>query len=84
MSKWRYHHYSSALPFIQKKTILFSTLKKLHHLASDNKQLFLSALHKLREFATLEYPVGLRKMLCVNMLRETGNPTWIKLISHQF
>ena len=44
-------------------------------MASDKQQLTLSALAKLREFAKLRYPVGIRRFMCAIMARDTSDLT---------
>ena len=45
-------------------------------MASDNGMLIKSALDKLREFANVGYPVGVRRFVSVGLGYETGNDTW--------
>ena len=46
-------------------------------MAGDEQQRFISAMHKLREFADLGYPVPMRKRACHRLGRETGRLTWL-------
>ena len=59
-----------------KRATLIATLKKLHNMASDNKELLHSATSKLDEFRRLKYPIGIRKYMCSIMARDTANMTW--------
>ena len=80
---WRYHHYHSGLDYISKRSTLLATLKKVHLHASDNKELYISAKAKLKEFQNLQYPVGVRKYMCAILARDTSNLTWRRLRRHQ-
>ena len=73
---WRYHDYISDLPMITKRSILMSTLRKVHKMASDDDELAVSAMDKLRE---LGYPKGVRKYMCAIMARDYSNLTWRKV-----
>jgi hypothetical protein len=80
---WRYHHYLSDLPYQMKRATLLTTLRKVHRMASDSDQLALSALSKLREFAQLQYPAGIRRFMCAIMARDTSDLTWRLVRKHQ-
>ena len=60
---WRYQHYLSYAPFLQKRATLTACLKKVHKHASDQGNLYASALSKISEFRELGYPldVGLKR-----------------------
>ena len=73
---WRYHHYASLMSYSVKRATLIATLKKLHTMASDNKELLHSASRKLEEFRLLKYPLGIRRYMCSIMARDTANMTW--------
>ena len=60
-----------------------AALRKVHHMASDKQQLTLSALAKLREFAELRYPVGIRRFMCAIMARDTSDLTWRTIRTEQ-
>ena len=45
-------------------------------MASNAKQLKLSASAKLQEFARLRYPMGIRRFMCAIMARDTSDLTW--------
>ena len=66
-----------------KRATLLATLRKVHRMASDSKQLAISALGKLDEFAELRYPVGIRKFMCAIMARDTSDLTWRLVRKHQ-
>ena len=73
---WRYHHNDSGLPFEIKKATIFSILRKVHHMASDNNMLFTSAYGKLKEFERLRYTRSLRKFVCAIMARDYNSTIW--------
>ena len=52
-------------------------------MASDSKQLFFSGVEKLKEFARLEYPKGIRKFMCGVMARDTEDLTWFRIMQAQ-
>ena len=56
-----------------------ATLRKVHKMASDSDQLLISGASKLKEFALLNYPLGIRKYMCAIMAKETSSLTWRKL-----
>ena len=76
---WRYHHYNSRLDYTTKRAILFSTLRKVHKMASNSKQLHISAIAKCEEYIKLHYPVGILKYMCSIMARETANYIWLQV-----
>ena len=45
--------------------------------ASNEKEVFVSAMHKLREFASLGYPVSVRKGACYRVARDGGGLAWL-------
>ena len=67
---WRYQAWDSYSPNEQKWRTLVATLKKVAAMASNEKEVFVSAMHKLREFASLGYPVSVRKGACYRVARE--------------
>ena len=46
-------------------------------MASNEKEVFVSAMHKLREFASLGYPVSVRKGACYRVARDGGGLAWL-------
>ena len=80
---WRYHHFQSYGNYTQKRATLLASLRKVHHMASDSKQLFFSGVDKLKEFANLDYPKGIRKFMCGIMARDTEDFTWYKIMQAQ-
>ena len=44
----------------------------MDYMASNEKEVFVSAMHKLREFASLGYPVSVRKGACYRVARDGG------------
>ena len=53
------------------------TLNKVDYMASNEKEVFVSAMHKLREFASLGYPVSVRKGACYRVARDGGGLAWL-------
>ena len=54
----------------------FPNLAKVDFYASDNCQLILSAVAKLREYQRLQYPPGILRRACGSMAFKTGNASW--------
>ena len=80
---WRYHDYSSYGSYVKKRATMFNCLRKVAKSASDEHQLFYSALAKLKEFEQLNYPVGIRRFACTILARDTGNDAWLQVRSRQ-
>ena len=80
---WRYHHYKSELNYTIKRSSLLASLRKVAKMASDPGQLLVSATCKLNEFASLQYPKGIRRYMCAIMARDTGDLTWRKIRQQQ-
>ena len=80
---WRYHHFQSYGSYIQKRATLLAALWKVHHMASDSKQLLFSGIEKLKEFEKLDYPKGIRKYMCGILARETDNYMWYAIMRAQ-
>ena len=55
---WRYQHFNSYAPFIQKQATIQAALQKVQFHASDARQLICSGVRKLREFAKAGYPIS--------------------------
>ena len=73
VSIWRYHDYRSRLDYATKRAIIQAALKKVHNMASDDAQLFISAKAKCREFLSLGYPAGILRYMCAMMQHSTGH-----------
>ena len=78
-------YYNSLLQATSYKLIvpLFACLRKVHAMASDEEQLKISALAKLREFERLAYPVGIRKFACAVLARDTECTMWWRVRAAQ-
>ena len=81
---WRYQHFKSYGGYTTKRATLFSTLTKVHKMASDDTQLLKSALAKLDEFKAVEYPAGIRKFACAIMARDYDSLIWRQVRALQF
>ena len=55
---WRYQHWESNTPFLQKRATLTACLRKVQQQASDKARLGASTLDKLAEFRRLRYPTS--------------------------
>ena len=73
---WRYQAWDSYTPHMQKCSTLVATLKKVDFMAGDDEERGFSALHKLREFQNLGYPVRTLRDACARVYRETGRLVW--------
>ena len=76
---WRYQHFASHAPYIQKRAWLTTTLQKVHHMASDVQALQWSALAKIGEFRKLYYPRPMIKAACTYMAASKGERTWLDI-----
>ena len=76
---WRYQHFHSSSPFMQKRGTLTACLRKVHNNASDVCQLRISAVAKLREFIRLGYPHSVLFKACSFMGATTSVGTWITI-----
>ena len=76
---WRYQHFNSYGEYAQKRSTLAGCLTKVHGMASDTTQLFYSGVEKLKEFAELGYPRGIRRYACTSMVFKTGDRTWFDI-----
>ena len=73
---WRYHHFHSCAPFMQRRATLTACLRKVQRMASDADMLRISALAKIAEFRRLRYPVGLLRKACAYLGATTGVRAW--------
>jgi len=73
---WRYHSFGSYAPTAQKRSTMIATLKKVDFMASDDFERFESARDKLREFADLGYPAGMRREACGVLIKERPSVAW--------
>ena len=74
---WRYQHFHSFSPFMQKRATLTACLRKVHSMASDPATLWDSALAKVAEFRRLRYPLSVLRKACSFIGATTGEGTWI-------
>ena len=74
---WRYQHFDSHAPFVQKRALLMACLRKVQHMACDERALMRSALDKIREFQRLRYPNSILAKACNYLGATTGVGTWI-------
>ena len=79
MKIWRYQDFRSYGRFQQKKAVMQAALRKVFDMASDDGMLMRSAQAKLREFACVGYPAGVRRYVCVGLGHATKNETWFIL-----
>jgi hypothetical protein len=76
---WRYQHFHSHMPYIQKRSILNACLKKAHKMASDKETLRKSGADKAREFQRRGYPIGMLKAVCQYMAASQNDMTWMDI-----
>lgn len=76
---WRYQHFHSYSPFLQKRALVTACLKKVHNMASTPSVLEKSAHDKLAEFRRLQYPRGLLKKATAYMAASTGQRMWLNV-----
>ena len=78
---WRYQHFHSASPFMQKRATLTACLKKVQRMSSDASTLWESALAKVAEFRRLRYPLSVLRKACSYLGAVSGEGTWITVRS---
>ena len=76
---WRYQHFHSHGPYLQKRALLTTCLKKVHKMASEPELLEFSGLAKVKEFLKLKYPRYVVKAACSYMAASTGERTWLNV-----
>ena len=74
---WRYQHFHSASPFMQKRATLTACLRKVQRMSSDPSTLWESALDKVAEFRRLRYPLSVLRKACSYLGATSGEGTWI-------
>ena len=74
---WRYQHWYSNTPFLQKRATLTTCLRKAQQMASDPGCLYRGALDKIAEFRRLHYPMSVLQKACTFLGASTGEGTWI-------
>ena len=62
-----------------KQRVLKATLQKVDGMASDKYALHGSAVDKLLEFKSLNYPPGMIARVCNYMAATSRNPTWFQI-----
>ena len=77
--KWRYAHFNSHNPFMQKRAVFLACLKKVQQMASDTQILKQSAIQKIEEFRKLQYPRKLVWTLCTTMGVQTRQSAWFEI-----
>ena len=76
---WRYQHFHSGAPFLQKRATLMACLRKAQTMASDPQALKEGALAKIAEFQRLRYPISVLNKACVFLAANTGEVTWLRV-----
>jgi hypothetical protein len=74
---WRYMHYRSHAPYLQKRALVTSCLKKVHSMASDTHALKSSAHAKIHEFLQLQYPKHMLRSACTYVAATTNTRAWL-------
>ena len=60
-----------------------ATLTKVHKMASDDTQLFISGTAKINEFRKIGYTPGVLRYMCAIMAKEESCLTWIEIRNSQ-
>ena len=76
---WRYQHFDSNTPFLQKRATLTACLRKVQHQSSDKAAMGYSALEKIAEFRGLRYPTSILSKACTFLAASTGEGAWITI-----
>ena len=74
---WRYMHYRSHAPYLQKRALVTSCLKKVHSMASYTHALKSSAHAKIHEFLQLQYPKHMLRSACTYVAATTNTRAWL-------
>ena len=74
---WRYQHWYSNTPFLQKRATLTACLRKVHHQASGPNMIKQGALDKIAAFRRLHYPLSVLQKACSLLGASPGEGTWI-------
>ena len=74
---WRYQHWYSRTPFMQKRATLTACLRKAQSMASDPRQLYVGAVDKIAEFRRLRYPISVLQKACAYLGASSGEGMWI-------
>jgi hypothetical protein len=72
---WRYQHFKSHAPFLQKRALLTACLRRVHRMASDPEALYKSGLAKAMEFVRLQYPKAVVAAACGYLAASSGART---------
>ena len=76
---WRYQHYHSNTPYLQKRATIVACLKKVEKMTSDAHSMADSALAKIAEFRRLRYPINVLRKICSYLGATSGNGAWITI-----
>ena len=76
---WRYQHFCSHTPYIQKRMVLTNCLLKVHRMAGDDEMRYYSAMAKINEFKKLGYPRHMVKAACAYIVATQGERTWLDI-----
>jgi len=74
---WRYQHFKSHSPYLQKRALLTARLKKVQSMASDSRALYESGVNKVHEFSRLCYPRHMLRAACTYLAASTAERTWL-------
>ena len=77
MKVWRYQHFHSATPYLQKRATLIACLRKVQQMSSDPYNMAEGALAKIAELRRLRYPINVLRKTCSYLGASTGVGTWI-------
>ena len=76
---WRYHHYRSYVASNVKFATIMACLRKVSKMASDQEEMFNSAMDKVHEFRELEYPNTVLKEACRILGVTSKEKTWFEV-----
>ena len=74
---WRYQHFKSHAPLLQKRALLTACLRKVQRMSSDTAALYRSGLAKAKEFMRLQYPRAVVAAACRYLAASSGERTWL-------
>ena len=76
---WRYQHFDSNAPYLQKRATITACLRKVQKMSSDPLSMERGALAKIAEFRRLRYPITALRRICSYLGATSGEGTWIRI-----
>ena len=81
---WRYQHFNSYQPFARKRATITAALHKVQFFGSDDEQITVAGVRKLREFIFAGYPKSVLKYCTDRMGAAYDALLWKKILRESF